>query len=59
MNKKEINSPWMTANFVVWLCGVGCVALLLFLGHYLWRVFSRRARSRTGLATTLYKEANV
>jgi hypothetical protein len=38
MNKKEINSPWMTANFVIWFCGVGCLALLL-LGHYLWRVF--------------------
>lgn len=39
MNKKEINSPWLTANFVIWFCGVGCVALLLFLGHYVWRVF--------------------
>jgi hypothetical protein len=39
MNKKEIRSPWMTANFIIWFCGVGCMALLLFLGHYIWRVF--------------------
>jgi hypothetical protein len=39
MNKKEIKSPWLTANFVFWFCGVGCLLLLLFLGHYIWRVF--------------------
>jgi hypothetical protein len=39
MNKKEINSPLLTANFVLWFCGVGCLLLLLFLGHYVWRVF--------------------
>ena len=39
MNKKEIKSGWLTANFVFWFCGVGCVLLLLFLGHYVWKVF--------------------
>jgi hypothetical protein len=39
MNKKEIKSPWLTANFVFWFCGVGCLLLLLFLGHYVWKVF--------------------
>ena len=39
MNKKEIKSPWLTANFVFWFCGVGCFLLLAFLGHYVWKVF--------------------
>ncbi len=39
MNKKEIKSPWLTANFAFWFCGVGCLLLLLFLGHYIWKVF--------------------
>ncbi len=39
MNKKEIKSSWLTANFVFWFCGVGCFLLLLVLGHYVWKVF--------------------
>jgi hypothetical protein len=39
MNKKDINSPLLTANFVIWFCGVGCLLLLIFLGHYMWKVF--------------------
>ncbi len=37
MDKKEINSPKLTARFVVWMC-VGCLLLLLFLAHYMWKV---------------------
>ena len=41
MDKKEINSPKLTANFLFWICGVGGVLLigLGLLGHYLWKVF--------------------
>lgn len=39
MNKKQIKSPMMTANFIIWFCGVGCLFLLLFLGHYIWKIF--------------------
>src|ERR1039457_6411505 len=38
MDKKEINSPKLTAHFVIWMC-VGCLLLLVFLGHYVWKVF--------------------
>jgi hypothetical protein len=38
MDKKEINSPLLTARFVLWAC-VGCLLLLAFLGHYMWKVF--------------------
>ncbi len=38
MNKKEIKSPLMTVNFVIWFCGVGSLLLVLFLGHYVWRI---------------------
>jgi hypothetical protein len=38
MDKKEINSPWLTARFVIWMT-LGCLALLAFLGHYMWRVY--------------------
>ncbi len=37
MDKKEINSPKLTAHFVIWMC-VGCL-LLVFLAHYVWKVF--------------------
>lgn len=30
MDKKEINSPTLTANFLFWVCGVGGI-LLIFL----------------------------
>lgn len=40
MDKKEINSPKLTANFLFWVCGVGgCVLLIGLLGHYVWKVF--------------------
>ncbi len=39
MNKKEINSPWLTANFVLWFCGFGGLVLVAFLGHYVWHMF--------------------
>jgi len=39
MDKKEINSPKLTANFLFWVCGVGGVALVVILGHYVWEIF--------------------
>ena len=38
MDKKEINSPKLTANFLVWICGVGGLVLLIFLAHFVWNV---------------------
>jgi hypothetical protein len=37
VDKKEINSPLLTARFVTWMI-VGCLLLLAFLG-YMWKVF--------------------
>jgi len=39
VDKKEINSPWLTARFLFWVCGVGGVAVLALLGHYVWKTF--------------------
>jgi hypothetical protein len=39
MEKKEINSPRLTANFLIWICGVGSVVLIGLLRHFVWRVF--------------------
>jgi hypothetical protein len=39
MDKKEINSPQLTASFLFWICGVGGVAPLALLGHYVWKIF--------------------
>jgi len=34
MDKKEINSPNLTANFIFWVCGVGGLLLLALLGAF-------------------------
>jgi hypothetical protein len=39
MDKKEINSPKLTANFLFWVAGVGGVLLVAFLAHYTWKIF--------------------
>jgi hypothetical protein len=39
MDKKEINSPKLTANFLFWIAGVGGALLLALLGHYVWKIF--------------------
>jgi hypothetical protein len=39
MDKKEINSPKLTGNFLFWICGVGGVILIVFFGHYVWKIF--------------------
>jgi hypothetical protein len=38
MDKKEINSPTLTLNFVFWICGVGGLVLLILLAHFVWKV---------------------
>jgi hypothetical protein len=38
MDKKEINSPKLTANFLLLVCVVGGLMVAL-LGHYVWKVF--------------------
>jgi hypothetical protein len=38
MDKKEINSPKATANFLIWICGVGGLLLLIFLAHFVWKI---------------------
>ena len=37
MNKKQINSPKLSANFLFWVCDIGGVFILL--GYYVGRVF--------------------
>jgi hypothetical protein len=39
MDKKEINSRSLTANFLFWVCGVGGLFLFALLGHYVWKAF--------------------
>jgi hypothetical protein len=38
MNKKEINSPKLTANFLIWITAF---LLLIFavLAHFVWKAF--------------------
>jgi hypothetical protein len=38
MDKKEINSPKLTANFLIWICGVGGLLLVIFLAHFVWKI---------------------
>jgi len=38
MDKREINSPKLTANFLFWVCGFGGLLLLIFLAHFVWRI---------------------
>jgi hypothetical protein len=38
MDKKEINSPKLTIDFVFWTCGVGGLMLLILLAHFVWKV---------------------
>lgn len=39
MDKKEINSPKLTANFLFWVCGIGGVLIFLLLAHYIWKIY--------------------
>jgi hypothetical protein len=38
MDKKEINSPKLTANFLFWICG-GIVLLTILAAHFVYHVF--------------------
>jgi hypothetical protein len=38
MDKKEINSPKLTANFLFLVIGVGGVLPIGLLGHCVWKV---------------------
>jgi hypothetical protein len=38
MDKKEINSPKMTLNFLIWVGGVFMLLLFAFLAHFVWRI---------------------
>jgi hypothetical protein len=39
MDKKEINSPKLTLNFLIWVGGVFMLLLFAFLAHFVWRIF--------------------
>ncbi|MFZ0317985.1 MAG: hypothetical protein WAL56_02590 [Candidatus Sulfotelmatobacter sp.] len=39
MDKKQINDPKMTVNFLIWVGGVFMLLLFAFLAHFVWRVF--------------------
>jgi hypothetical protein len=38
MDKKQINSPKMTLNFLIWVGGVFMLLLFAFLAHFVWRI---------------------
>jgi hypothetical protein len=38
MDKKEINSPELTLNFLIWIGGV-FMLLFALLAHFVWRIF--------------------
>ena len=38
MDKKEIKSPKLTANFLLWI-GLFLLAMILLIAHFVWRVF--------------------
>ena len=38
MDKKEIESPKLTENFLLWI-GLFMLVLFLLLAHFVWRVF--------------------
>jgi len=38
MDKKEINSPRLTANFLIWIGGVFLLLLFAFLAHFVWKI---------------------
>ena len=39
MDKKEINSPKLTLNFLIWIGGVFMLLLFALLAHFVWRIF--------------------
>jgi hypothetical protein len=39
MDKKQINDPKMTWNFLIWVGGVFMLSIFALLAHFVWRVF--------------------
>jgi hypothetical protein len=39
MDKKQINSPKMTLNFLIWVGGVFMLLLFALLAHFVWGIF--------------------
>jgi hypothetical protein len=39
MDKKQINDPKMTWNFLIWVGGVFMLSLFAFLAHFVWKIF--------------------
>jgi hypothetical protein len=53
MEKKNIDSPKITLNFLIWVGGVFMLLLFAFLAHFVWRVIWVAATSyTTGCAPT-------
>ena len=38
MDKKEINSPRLTANFLIWIGGVFMLLLFALLAPFVWKI---------------------
>jgi hypothetical protein len=38
MDKKEINSPMLTANFLFWICG-GVVLVAILIARFVYHIF--------------------
>jgi hypothetical protein len=39
MEKKQIDSPKMTLNFLIWVGGVFMLLIFALLGHFVWGIF--------------------
>lgn len=38
MDKKQINDPKMTLNFLIWVGGVFMLSLAALLAHFVWHI---------------------
>jgi hypothetical protein len=62
MDRKQINDPKMTVNFLIWVGGVFMLALfVVLLAHFVWRGFIawRPAKKMAPFLGPSFEEANL
>jgi hypothetical protein len=50
MDKKEINSPRMTADLLIWIGGVFMLLLFAFIAHFVWKSYRSPCLSQIKVA---------
>ena len=50
MDKREINSPRLTANFLIWIGGVFLLLLFAFIAHFVWKILRSPSLSQIKVA---------